>query len=135
MAISAVLRRPYAAGGVGEVGIESLPTVAFGRERLLLGVYPFAVRVLGADHYGAGRTDHRHPIFFHGAVNPEHEHVIPNHLRVVGGEIAISDAFKFVLRNPLVRLHRQMTSKAAGCPGSMTDLAIHPGIVMGQIAD
>ena len=46
MAIGAILRRAHTARGVREMRIESLPAVAFGRNRLRLRVNPLAILIL-----------------------------------------------------------------------------------------
>ena len=134
VAVCAVLRRADAARGVGEMRIERLAAVTFRRDRLLLRIYPFAICILRADHDRARRTDHGHPIFFHRAVEPEHENVVAHDLRVVGREIAIGHPFEFVLRDPLVGLHRQVATETARRPGGVADLAIHPAVVVRQPA-
>src|SRR4051794_1450018 len=111
MAIGAVLGCSDTAGGVWKVGVERLAAVSFGRKRLLLRIDPFPVRILRAHHPRAGGTDHRHSVLFHRSIDPKHEYVVPDHLRIVGGVIPISNAFEFVLRYSLIGLHRQMTSE------------------------
>ena len=96
MAVGAILRRADAARGVREMRIERLAAVAFGADGLLLRVNPFAIRVLRADDHRARRTDHRHPVLLHRAVDAEHEDVVAHDLRIVGGEVAVDHAFELV---------------------------------------
>ena len=130
MAVGAVLGRADAARGVREMRIERLAAVAFRRNRLLLRVNPFAIRILRADHDRARRADHCHAIFLHRPVDAEHENVVAHDLRIVGGEIAVGHAFEFVLRHALVRFHRQMTTETTRRPRGVTDLAIHRAVIV-----
>ena len=98
MAVGAILGRADAAGRVREMRIERLAAVTFGGKCLLLRVNPFAIRVLRTDHDRARRTNHRHAIFLHRAVDAEHENVVAHDLRIVGREIPVGDAFEFILR-------------------------------------
>ena len=116
MAIGAALGCADAARGVREMRIERLAAVTFRGNGLLLRINPFAIRILRADHDRARRADHRQSILFHRAVDAEHENVVAHDLRIVGGEIAVGDAFKFVLRRPLVRVHRQMATETTRRP-------------------
>src|SRR5205085_7275916 len=75
MTVGAILGRSDAAGGMREVRIERLAAIAFRRESLRLRVDPFAIRILRADHDRARRTDHRHPVLLHRAIDPKHENV------------------------------------------------------------
>ena len=130
MAVLAILRRPDAARGVREMRIESLAAVAFRGKRLLLRINPLAIGILRADHDRARGTNHRHAILFHRAVEPEHENVVAHDLRIVGRKIAIGHAFEFVLRDALVRFHRQVTTETTRRPRGVTDLAIHRAVVV-----
>ena len=130
MAVGAILRRPDTAGGVREMGIEGLPAVTFRGEGLRLGVNPFPILILRADHDRAGRTQHRHAVFLHRAVDPEHENIVAHYLRIVGGEVPVHRALELVLRHALVRLHREMAAETAGGPRGVADLAIHRAVVV-----
>ncbi len=96
MTIGAIFCRADSARGVGKMRIECLSAVTFGRNRLGLGINPFAVLILRADHDRARRTDHSHPVFLHAAVNAEHENVVPDDLRIIGCKIAVGNALKLV---------------------------------------
>src|SRR3954468_24310273 len=133
MAVRAVLSRSHAAGGVREMRIERLAAISLGGERLLLRVNPFAVRVLRTHHHCARRPNDGHSIPLHRAIDAEHEDIVPNDLWIVGGVIPICDPFKLVLRYPLIRFHRQVTSETAGPPGRVTDLTIHPRVIVSEI--
>src|SRR5713226_6420213 len=116
MAVGAILGRSNAAGGVREMWIERLTAVSFRRKSLLLRINPFPIRILRADHDRARRANHRHSVFLHRAVDPEHEDVIAYHLRIVSREISVGDAFEFVLGYALVRFHRQMAAETTCRP-------------------
>src|SRR5262249_34601343 len=132
MTICAVLSRADAAGSMWEMRIKSLPTVAFGANRLLLRINPFPIGILGTNDYRTRRTDHRHTVFLYRSVNSEHEDIISNDLWVVGREISLRDSLELVYRDALICLHRQMTTKPACRPRGVTDLAVHLHIVVGQ---
>src|SRR6267143_4516078 len=122
MAVGAILGCAEAGCRVREMRVERLTAVTFGGKSLLLRINPFAVRVLRANDNRARRTNDRHPVFLHRAVNAEHENIVAHDLWIVGRVIPIGDAFEFVLWHTLVRFHRQMTTETTRCPRRVTDL-------------
>src|ERR1700716_3155305 len=130
MTVGAILSRADTRSGVREMRVERLAAITFGRKCLLLGVNPLAVRVLRTDHDRTRGADHGHAVFLYRAVDPEHEDIVAHHLRIVGGKISIGYTFEFILRDALVRFHRQVTTETTRRPRRVTDLAIHRAIVV-----
>src|SRR5467141_1639167 len=106
-----------------KMGIESLPAVTLGRDRLLLRIDPFTVRILRTYHDGAGRTYDRETLIFVSGIDAELERVVSDDLWVVRRVVARQDAFKFVQRYALIGAHRQVTPETGRRPGSVADLA------------
>ena len=131
--IRAIFCGAFPAGGVGEVRVKGLAAVAIAADGLLLGVDPFPIGVLGADDHRAGGADDREAMFFDRGIDPEHKDIVANDLGVIGDEITIDIAFVFIEGDAGIGLHGEMTSEAAGCPGGVTDLAIHGGVAVGEL--
>ena len=104
------------AHGVGEMRREGLAAEPARRDRRLLDVDAFAVDVGGREDQRRGRPDRRDHVALDGAVPAQLEHLIPHHLRVVGGVVAGLAAFIMVPFRLPVRLYRQVATGATGGP-------------------
>src|SRR6185295_17908645 len=102
--------------GMRDMRVESLTGESFSRYCLLLRVDPFAGLVLRA-HQDRGRRPHRsNAITGYGAVAPQHENIIAQHLVVVLRKVARLAAFVVTIGHLAVGLHREVTTETAGDP-------------------
>ena len=102
--------------GMRKVRRESLRAVTAARDRGLLDINTFAVRI-GRGQYQCRRGAHRGYAFtFDLAALAELEHLVACDLRVIGGEITRLSAFEMLAFGLVVGLDRQVTTGAAGGP-------------------
>src|SRR5262245_66687220 len=96
---------------------ESRSAITFGGDGLLLGVDPFAVRVLRTDQNRAGGTHGSEPAAGDRAVAPEHKNVVTQCLEVVRNPVA-RILFSLVVKHRpfLIRLLFQMAAVTARRP-------------------
>ena len=124
MAFGAVLCSAYAARGVCEMRVVSLPRVALGAHCLLLRIHPLAVPGLRTDNDGGRRTQHGEAMVFCGGIHAELKHIVAHDLWIVGGEIALQHTLEFILWHALVGLHWQVAAEARSCPTCVANLAV-----------
>src|ERR1700735_662812 len=97
----------------------------FGGNGLLHVVEPIAILILRADQDRAGRAHRRDAMAGDGAVNAEHEAIVAQNLKIVGGPIAREETFVVQHRLALIGGHREMAAETIGRPGGVAGVAKH----------
>ena len=115
--------------------LKAVPAETFGGDSLLHVVEPVAIRILRADHHGAGRARRRDAMARDGAVDAEHEAVVAQDLEVVGGPVARDQAFVVEHGLALVGRHREMAAVAIRRPGGVAGVAGHLAVGMRELRE
>jgi hypothetical protein len=104
---------------------ERLTAEAFGGDRLLLRIDPFAVLILRTDEDGGARGGGRDAMSRHGAVFGEHENVVAQDLEVISRVVARLVALVVAVGHLAVRLHREVAAEATRHPRRVAGEAGH----------